>query len=88
MEDNAWPEPPSLQTVDDTDANAVAVDDEVDTTSEEDAPVEDSDLTKVAREVLAGKWGLGVDRRRDLAEAGHDPNAVKKEIVRLLNESP
>lgn len=45
-------------------------------------------LGEIAREVVAGKWGLGVDRRQRLVEAGFDPNAVKKEIVRIMNEKP
>lgn len=46
------------------------------------------DLTTVARQVLAGEWGLGVDRRQALKNAGYDPNEVKREIVRLMNERP
>jgi len=43
-------------------------------------------LTEVAREVLAGQWGIGSERRRALAAAGFDPNAVKDEIVRVANK--
>lgn len=55
----------------------------------EDAPEEvadDKDLTAVAKEVLAGDWGDGAERRQKLADAGHDPNEVQKEIVRIVNE--
>jgi len=46
---------------------------------------ETKSLTDVAREVLAGKWGLGIERRRALAAAGYDPNNIKEEIIRVAN---
>jgi hypothetical protein len=45
----------------------------------------EDDISEVAKEVLAGQWGSGVDRRRRLAEAGHNPRLVEAEVVRLLN---
>ena len=36
-------------------------------------------------EVLAGKWGTGQARRLKLAQAGFDPNAVQKELVKRAN---
>jgi len=36
-------------------------------------------------EVIAGKWGVGQDRRRRLAQAGFDHVAVRDEIVRRAN---
>ena len=41
-------------------------------------------LTAIAREVIAGKWGNGADRRRRLTAAGHDYKAVQAEVNRLL----
>lgn len=40
----------------------------------------------VAKQVLAGEWGRGQERRVALANAGYDPNEVQQEVVRLLNE--
>ena len=59
-----------------------------------DAPKEDHhdeawsvpDLTEVAKEVIRGEWGTGVERRKKLADAGFNPNEVQKEIVRIVNE--
>ena len=41
-------------------------------------------VTQVAREVIAGKWGNGADRRRRLSAAGYDPTTVQREVNRLL----
>ena len=41
-------------------------------------------LTALAREVMAGKWGNGADRKRRLTAAGHDYKAVQAEVNRLL----
>jgi hypothetical protein len=67
------------------------------TVSESEEPVEptvdDEDIemprksnSEVAREVVAGLWGTGQDRRQALADEGYDPNEIKREIVKLLNE--
>lgn len=40
--------------------------------------------TEVAREVLAGKWGTGADRKNRLEEAGFDYIEVQSEANRLL----
>lgn len=40
--------------------------------------------TDIAREVIAGKWGNGVDRVRRLSEAGYDYSAVQREVNKLL----
>lgn len=57
-----------------------------DWTGHPDPPEEETkSLTDVAREVLAGKWGTGQERRIALADAGYDPNAVKDEISRVVN---
>ena len=41
------------------------------------------DNTTLAREVLAGKWGNGNDRKNRLQAAGYDYNAVQAEVNRL-----
>ena len=41
-------------------------------------------VTELAKEVIAGKWGNGDDRKKRLTAAGHDYNAVQKEVNRLL----
>ena len=42
------------------------------------------DLTAIAREVIAGKWGNGADRKHRLTAAGHDYKAVQAEVNRLV----
>ena len=41
------------------------------------------DVTTVAKEVLAGKWGNGDDRKKKLQAAGYDYSAVQAEVNRL-----
>lgn len=41
------------------------------------------DITTIAREVMAGSWGNGDDRKRRLQAAGYDYNAVQNEVNRL-----
>lgn len=47
-------------------------------------PAGGKSLDEVAREVLAGKWGNGVDRVNALRSAGYDPNAVQGRVNQLL----
>lgn len=47
---------------------------------------ETSDVTAVAEEVLAGRWGNGRDRDERLKRAGHDPDAVRKEAYKIRGE--
>lgn len=42
-------------------------------------------VTEVAREVLAGKWGNGDDRRNRLIAAGYNYNEVQAEVNRLAS---
>lgn len=37
-------------------------------------------VAEIAKEVIAGKWGNGEDRKARLAAAGYDPDAVQKEV--------
>lgn len=41
-------------------------------------------VTEIAREVIAGKWGNGPDRRARLARAGYNATTVQNEVNRLL----
>lgn len=42
--------------------------------------------TEIAKEVIAGKWGNGAERKQRLEAAGYDYTAVQKEVERLLKE--
>lgn len=59
--------------------------------SSENTPVQpnkpNKDVTTIAREVIAGKWGNGDDRKNRLQSAGYDFNAVQNEVNRILSGS-
>jgi len=40
--------------------------------------------TEIAKEVIAGKWGNGSERKKRLTEAGYDYAEVQQEVKRLL----
>lgn len=42
-------------------------------------------VSEIAKEVLAGKWGNGDDRKNRLQAAGYDYNAVQKEVNALCS---
>ena len=42
------------------------------------------DADELARQVIAGRWGNGDERRRRLTEAGHDYDAVQTRVNELL----
>ena len=44
-------------------------------------------ITDIAREVIAGKWGNGSERKSRLTAAGYDYTAVQNEVNRILNGS-
>jgi CW_7 repeat len=44
-----------------------------------------SDVSDIAVEVMAGKWGTGQDRRKRLSDAGYNVKEVEDEVVRRLN---
>lgn len=52
------------------------------------APAKPAPTTKsvdeIAREVIAGKWGNGADRKKKLVAAGYDYNAVQAAVNKLL----
>lgn len=41
-------------------------------------------IDEIAREVIQGKWGNGVDRKNRLTNAGYDYNAVQKRVNELM----
>lgn len=41
-------------------------------------------ITTIAKEVINGKWGNGVDREKRLKDAGYDYKAVQKKVNELL----
>lgn len=41
-------------------------------------------VTEIAKEVIAGKWGNGADRKNRLIKAGYDYNEVQKKVNELL----
>lgn len=45
------------------------------------------DIDEIAKEVLAGKWGNGSDRKERLLAAGYDPTAVQVLVNQLLKTS-
>jgi hypothetical protein len=47
---------------------------------------ETKSVAEVAKEVLAGDWGEGQNRRNALVAAGFDPNQVRQEAIRILNQ--
>ena len=45
-------------------------------------------VDEIAREVIAGKWGNGQDRKNRLTKAGYDYNAVQKRVNEMLGKLP
>ena len=43
-------------------------------------------LTEIAKEVIAGKWGNGSDRKAKLVKAGYDYNKVQEEVNKILSK--
>ena len=41
-------------------------------------------IDEVAREVIAGKWGNGSDRKNNLTQAGYDYGLVQEKVNNLL----
>jgi len=46
------------------------------------------DVSQLAREVLAGLWGNGDDRRNNLTNAGYNYDAVQAEVNNILGVTP
>ncbi len=51
-------------------------------------PEDSKSATSVAKEILSGgnRWNTGRERDEMLKSAGHDPEAVRKEVSRLRSE--
>ena len=49
--------------------------------------VENSDITAIAKEVIAGKWGNGQVRKDALTKAGYDYSKVQAKVNELLGSS-
>ena len=49
-------------------------------------PRDTESIDEVAHEVLAGKWGNGLSRRKQLKLAGYDYDAVQKRVNELLKK--
>ena len=45
---------------------------------------EKKSIDEIAKEVIAGKWGNGQDRKKRLTEAGYDYNTVQNKVNKLL----
>ena len=41
-------------------------------------------VTEIAKEVIAGKWGNGDDRKKKITAAGYDYSAVQKKVNELM----
>ena len=58
----------------------------------DDIPVESSTnsdtmiIDKIAREVIAGKWGNGVERKQRLRAAGYNPSMIQLRVNELLKK--
>lgn len=48
------------------------------------APKPTKTVDDIAKEVIAGKWGNGADRKKRLTDAGYDYNAIQKRVNELL----
>lgn len=42
-------------------------------------------ITEIAKEVIQGKWGNGIDRKNKLTSAGYDYNAVQSAVNQLVS---
>jgi GH25 family lysozyme M1 (1,4-beta-N-acetylmuramidase) len=58
-----------------------------DTPASASQPTPKKSNEEIAKEVLAGKWGNGDERKRRLTEAGYDYAAVQKAVNALLNQN-
>lgn len=47
---------------------------------------DDDEITRIAKEVIAGKWGTGAVRRASLTEAGYNYSIVQDRVNQLLGK--
>lgn len=52
------------------------------------APNPTINITQVAKDVIAGKYGNGESRKANLKKAGYDYNVIQNEVNRLLGATP
>ena len=52
--------------------------------AQEEKPAKKKSNKTIAKEVIAGKWGNGSARVKALKKAGYDPDAVQKEVNKIL----
>lgn len=57
-----------------------------DTKTDTKPTVTKKSVDTIAREVLAGKWGNGDDRKKRLTAAGYNYSAIQKRVNEILNE--
>ena len=43
-------------------------------------------IAELAKEIIAGKWGTGSERKRKLVQAGYDFREVQEEVNRILGK--
>lgn len=53
-----------------------------------DKPKPKKSISEIAKEVIAGKWGVGQDRAKRLEKAGYSYKAVQDEVNRQLRDKP
>lgn len=46
--------------------------------------IESLSIEQIAREVIAGHWGRGLNRRKRLEAAGYNPDAVNAEVEKIF----
>ena len=61
-------------------AGVVKVDNPVETSKPSDTMI----IDKIAKEVIAGKWGVGVERKQRLRAAGYNPAMIQARVNELL----
>lgn len=54
----------------------------------EDKPKPKKAISEIAKEVIAGKWGVGQDRVKRLEKAGYSYKSVQDEVNRQLKNKP
>lgn len=49
--------------------------------------IKEKTIADLARDVIAGKWGNGNERKNQLEKAGHDTELIQKEVNKILSKS-
>lgn len=53
---------------------------------DDDSESESTDASDIARQVIAGHWGRGNDRKQRLMDAGYDVAEVSAEMKKIFNQ--